>query len=218
MGTGRVLKSPKYERGREGDILGHDYIVGEFIRNAILRYYIGCIYCEEMRGHHYYYIPAKIMMSERKEQKPVNDKAIIPMTIHQIQNQLKDDSQFQGQNFHTISIVGRLESFRREPRSNMLLFNDGTGNIEGQINIQDGKMPPYAEGIPLEGSKQGFRLSLKKIWIILRRVLKWKAYTPFLSACLSKNNKKVRVQSSEWFLTNDVVFFQDKVIWSDEKF
>ena len=107
-----------------------------------------------MRGHHYYYIPAKIMMSERKEQKPVNDKAIIPMTINQIQNQLKDDSQFQGQNFHTISIVGRLESFRREPRSNMLLFNDGTGNIEGQINIQDGKMPPYAEGIPLEG-KQG---------------------------------------------------------------
>ena len=68
-------------------------------------------------------------MSERKEQKPVNDKAIIPMTINQIQQQLNDDSQFQGQNFHTISIVGRLESFRREPRSNMLLFNDGTGNI-----------------------------------------------------------------------------------------
>ena len=36
----------------------------------------------------------------------------------------------------------------------MLMFNDGTGNIEGQINIGEGKMPPYAEGIPLEG-KQG---------------------------------------------------------------
>ena len=76
------------------------------------------------------------------------------MSIYQIQTQLKDDSMFEGQHFHTLSIVGRLESFRREPRSNMLLFNDGTGNIEGQINIQDGKMPPYAESIPLEG-KQG---------------------------------------------------------------
>lgn len=52
-------------------------------------------------------------MSERKEQKPVNDKAIIPMTIHQIKTQLKDDTNFQGQNFHTLSIIGRLESFRR---------------------------------------------------------------------------------------------------------
>lgn len=34
------------------------------------------------------------------------------------------------------------------------MFNDGTGNIEGQINIGEGKMPSYAEGIPLEG-KQG---------------------------------------------------------------
>lgn len=75
------------------------------------------------------------MISERKEQKPVNDKAIIPMTIHQIRTQLKEDTSFQGQNFHTISIIGRLESFRREQRCNMLMFNDGTGNIEGQINI-----------------------------------------------------------------------------------
>jgi hypothetical protein len=84
------------------------------------------------------------MNSEKKDQKPVTDKAIIPMTISQILNELKEDCVFEGQNFHTISILGRLESFRREPRSNMLLFNDGTGNIEGQINIQDGKMPPYA--------------------------------------------------------------------------
>lgn len=66
------------------------------------------------------------------------------MTIYQIRNQLKEDTNFEGQNFHTVSIVGRLESFRREARSNMLMFNDGTGNIEGQINIGEGKMPPYA--------------------------------------------------------------------------
>lgn len=34
------------------------------------------------------------MMSERKEQKPINDKAIIPMSIHQIQTQLKNDATF----------------------------------------------------------------------------------------------------------------------------
>lgn len=74
--------------------------------------------------------------------------------MNQIIHQLSDDTTFQGQNFHTVSIIGRLESFRRETRSNLLMFNDGTGNIEGQINIGDGKMPPYAEGIPFEG-KQG---------------------------------------------------------------
>jgi hypothetical protein len=34
------------------------------------------------------------------------------------------------------------------------MFNDGTGNVEGQINIGDGKLPPYADGIAFEG-KQG---------------------------------------------------------------
>lgn len=36
----------------------------------------------------------------------------------------------------------------------MLMFNDGTGNVEGQINISQGRLPAYAEGIPFEG-KQG---------------------------------------------------------------
>jgi hypothetical protein len=53
------------------------------------------------------------MLSNKKEYKPVNDKAIIPLTVHQIQNDLKDDSVFDGQNFYTISIVGRLENYRR---------------------------------------------------------------------------------------------------------
>jgi hypothetical protein len=30
------------------------------------------------------------------------------MTIHQIRDQLKEDSSFQGQSFHTLSIIGRL--------------------------------------------------------------------------------------------------------------
>lgn len=36
----------------------------------------------------------------------------------------------------------------------MMVFNDGTGSIEGQINTQDGKMPSYAEGISFE-ERQG---------------------------------------------------------------
>lgn len=95
------------------------------------------------------------MMSEKKEQRPVNDKAIIPMTIHQIRSQLRDDSTFENQNFHTVSIVGRLESFRRENRYFLVMFNDGTGTMEGQINIgEGGRLPSFAEGIPFEG-KQG---------------------------------------------------------------
>jgi hypothetical protein len=82
--------------------------------------------------------------SSKKEYKPVNDRAIIPLTLYQLNNQLTDDSQFEGQNFYTVSIVGRLENFRRENNANMFLFNDGTGNIEGRINLTSGKMPAFA--------------------------------------------------------------------------
>jgi hypothetical protein len=34
------------------------------------------------------------------------------------------------------------------------MFNDGTGNVEGQINVGEDGLPPYAKGIPFEG-KQG---------------------------------------------------------------
>ena len=67
--------------------------------------------------------------ANKKEYKPINDKAIIPLTIHQITKQLKEDSVFDGQNFYTISIVGRLENYRRENNSNMFKFCDGTGKI-----------------------------------------------------------------------------------------
>ena len=51
--------------------------------------------------------------SGKKDYKPINDKAIIPLTLVQINNQLTEDSIFDGQSFYTISITGRLESFRR---------------------------------------------------------------------------------------------------------
>lgn len=84
--------------------------------------------------------------SAKKEYKPVNDKAIIPLTLYQINEQLKEDSTFDGQSFNTLSIVGRLENFRRENNANMFLFSDGTGQIEGRINLTSGKMPGFAEG------------------------------------------------------------------------
>ncbi len=53
------------------------------------------------------------MYSTKKEYKPVNHKAIIPLTIHQINHDLKDDASFDNQEFYTISIVGRLEKVHR---------------------------------------------------------------------------------------------------------
>ena len=60
--------------------------------------------------------------------------------------------------------------------------------------------------------------SVRKIWIILRQVLKWKSYTPHVSACLTESNKQNRLRAAEWFLTHDSQFFEDKIIWSDEKY
>ncbi len=88
--------------------------------------------------------------STKKEYKPVNDRAIIPLTLHQLNSQLTDDSTFEGQSFYTVSILGRLENFRRENNANMFLFNDGTGNVEGRINLTSGKMPAFAEGTMYE--------------------------------------------------------------------
>ncbi len=43
-----------------------------------------------------------------------------------------------------------MENFRRENNANMFLFNDGTGQIEGRINLTSGKMPTFAEGTTYE--------------------------------------------------------------------
>lgn len=67
--------------------------------------------------------------SAKKEHKPVSDKAIIPLTLYQINTQLVEDSTFDGQSFYTVSIVGRLEGFRKDNNSNKFVFNDGTGHI-----------------------------------------------------------------------------------------
>ena len=56
-------------------------------------------------------------------------------------------------------------------------------------------------------------MSVTKIWIILRKVLKWKAYTPHVLACLSQANTKARRKSAEWFFA-----LEEKVIWTDEKY
>jgi hypothetical protein len=88
--------------------------------------------------------------SAKKEYKPINDKALIPLTLYQINNLLLEDSTFDGQPFYTVSIVGRLDNFRRENNSNMFLFNDGTGQLEGRINLTSGKMPAFAEGTTYE--------------------------------------------------------------------
>lgn len=61
-------------------------------------------------------------------------------------------------------------------------------------------------------------MSVTKIWIILRKVLRWKAYTPHVSACLSQANTEARRKSAEWFLAHDSLFFEEKVIWTDEKY
>ena len=60
--------------------------------------------------------------------------------------------------------------------------------------------------------------SITKIWFILRKVLKWRAYTPFVSACLTQSNVEKQLNSAKWFLSHDSKFFEEKVIWSDEKY
>ncbi len=60
--------------------------------------------------------------------------------------------------------------------------------------------------------------SVKKVWLILKTKLKWRSYTPTLSACLTASNISSRLTAADWFLNHDSTFFQDKIIWSDEKY
>ena len=55
-----------------------------------------------------------------------------------------------------------------------------------------------------------------KIWYILRRILKWKAYKPHVSHILSQANMKARLECADWFLTKNTDFFSKKVVWGDE--
>ena len=53
-------------------------------------------------------IKRQMAYSGKKDYKPINDKAIIPLTLNQINQHLTEDSIFDGQSFYTLSIVGRL--------------------------------------------------------------------------------------------------------------
>ena len=35
---------------------------------------------------------------------------------------------------------------------------------------------------------------------------------------MTESNKENRLKAAEWFLTHDSQFFEDKIIWSDEKY
>ena len=57
-----------------------------------------------------------------------------------------------------------------------------------------------------------------KIWTILRKILKWKAYKLHASHILSHAHMNMRLECANWFLTKDKDFFSKKVVWGDEKY
>ena len=59
--------------------------------------------------------------------------------------------------------------------------------------------------------------SYGKIWSILRKNLQWKAYHPHKVQILSEANKLSRVAACRFFLSFPDDWFQNQVIWSDEK-
>ena len=60
--------------------------------------------------------------------------------------------------------------------------------------------------------------SIGKIWFILRKILKWRAYRPHTATVLTVKQRKTRLQAAEWFLSHDEAFFATQVLWSDEKY
>lgn len=61
-------------------------------------------------------------------------------------------------------------------------------------------------------------LSFGKIWFILRKILKWKAYRPHTTTVLTPKQKQTRLNAAQWFLSHELHFFSKQVIWSDEKY
>ena len=59
-------------------------------------------------------------------------------------------------------------------------------------------------------------LSYGAIWKILRKNLKWRAYRPHLTQCLSPANMESRLAACTFWLKFEEEWFQ-RVIWSDEK-
>ena len=63
------------------------------------------------------------------------------------------------------------------------------------------------EGHIRDAAKE-FSLSFGKIWFILRKILKWKAY----------RTHTTRLNAAQWYLSHELHFFSKQVIWSDEKY
>ena len=61
-------------------------------------------------------------------------------------------------------------------------------------------------------------MSVGKIWFILRKVLKWRAYVPKKATALTLKQKQTRQEAARWFLLHDPDFFSSQVIWTDEKY
>ena len=53
---------------------------------------------------------------------------------------------------------------------------------------------------------------------IEKEILKWKPYVPHVSATLTQRNKEVRLEVSECFLSKSEMFFEEKIVWTDEKY
>ena len=53
--------------------------------------------------------------------------------------------------------------------------------------------------------------SIGKIWFILRKILKWRAYRPHIAIVLTVKQRKTRLQAAEWFLSHDEEVFATQV-------
>ena len=67
----------------------------------------------------------------------------------------------------------------------------------------------------LAEASRNLDMAKDKIWYILRRILKWKAYKLHVSHILSQANMKARLECADWFLTKNRNFFSKKVVWGD---
>ena len=63
-----------------------------------------------------------------------------------------------------------------------------------------------------------FNFYLGKIWFVLRKVLKWKPYKPHTVTVLTEAQRQRRFASAAWFLSKDLTFFSNQVLWLDEKY
>lgn len=59
-------------------------------------------------------------------------------------------------------------------------------------------------------------MSYSTVWKILRKILKWRAYTPHLAQVLSPTNMESRLAACNFWLTFTEEQFE-RILWSDEK-